>query len=318
MTPLEKHLIARIEATGPISVAEYMQLCLGHPEHGYYMTRDPLGADGDFTTAPEISQMFGEMIALCISAIWVVAGRHPWKIIELGPGRGTLMADLLRTTRLIGFEPEVWFVETSPVLRQAQSNAVPHAHWAASLSEVPAGPALILANEFFDALPVRQYLNARDGWRERQIGLVNGELAWGLSGPLPIGQVGTWYEVSPIANQIMGDIASRIGSNGGAALILDYGYRAADRPDGPTLQAVKAHGKLDALETPGETDLTWLIDFDALASSMLGLGIYQSSQRDFLANLGIGPRAEALAEANPDEIDAIADALERLTSPGQM
>ncbi|MEM7240512.1 MAG: SAM-dependent methyltransferase, partial [Pseudomonadota bacterium] len=147
---------------------------------------------------------------------------------------------------------------------------------------------------------------------------VNGELAWGLSGPLPIGQVGTWYEVSPIANQIMGDIASRIGSNGGAALILDYGYRAADRPDGPTLQAVKAHSKLDALETPGETDLTWLIDFDALASSMLGLGIYQASQRDFLANLGIGPRAEALAEANPDEIDAIADALERLTSPGQM
>ncbi|MEM7671410.1 MAG: SAM-dependent methyltransferase, partial [Pseudomonadota bacterium] len=149
MTPLEKHLIARIEATGPISVAEYMQLCLGHPEHGYYMTRDPLGADGDFTTAPEISQMFGEMIALCISAIWAVAGRHPWKIIELGPGRGTLMADLLRTTRLIGFEPEVWFVETSSVLRRAQSNAVPHAHWAASLSEVPAGPALILANEFF-------------------------------------------------------------------------------------------------------------------------------------------------------------------------
>ncbi|MBY8977332.1 SAM-dependent methyltransferase [Rhodobacteraceae bacterium NNCM2] len=318
MTPVERILVKMIEASGPISVSTYMEACLGHPEHGYYMTRDPLGAAGDFTTAPEISQMFGEMIGLWTAMTWVAAGRHPWKVIELGPGRGTLMADILRTGRMIGFEPEVWFVETSPVLRAKQAEQVPQANWVNSFAEVPEGPALILANEFFDALPVQQYLWSPEGWRERRIGLIDGKLGWGLSGVLPIDHLGTWVEISRGANQIAGQIASRIGSHGGAALIIDYGYRSDDRPDGPTLQAVKAHKMVDALTTPGEADLTWLINFDALGSSMLGLGTYRSDQGAFLTRLGIGQRAAALAEARPDEADAIADALERLTSPDQM
>lgn len=318
MTPLEKLLIARIEATGPISVADYMQTCLAHPEHGYYTTRDPLGTAGDFTTAPEISQMFGEMLGLCTAAIWAATTRESWRIIELGPGRGTLTADILRTIRLIDFDPEVWFVETSPALRAEQARRVPGANWADQLADVPHGPALIIVNEFFDALPVRQYINSPQGWRERQLGVIDGQLGWGLSGVLPFGQIGLWYEVSPMANRIAGEIASRIGSDGGAALIMDYGYSAVDRPAGPTLQAVKAHQKVDPLETPGEADLTWLVDFDTIASSMLGLGVYQTNQRNFLGNLGIGQRAAALAAANPDRAGAVADALERLTSPDEM
>lgn len=311
-------MIALINAQGPISVATYMGMCLGDPEHGYYMTRDPLGRAGDFTTAPEVSQMFGEMIGLWATMTWAAAGGHDWKVIELGPGRGTLMADILRTGEMIGFGPEVWFVETSPILRAKQEEQVPGANWVDSFDMIPPGPALILANEFFDALPVQQYLWSPEGWRERQVGVIDGRLAWGLSGPLPVNHPGTWYEVSRAANSLSGQIAARIGTHGGAALIIDYGYRSEDRPDGPTLQAVKSHRKADALVLPGEADLTWLIDFDALGTAMLGLGVYRAAQGPFLTKLGIGQRAAALAEARPDEADALADALDRLTSPAEM
>ena len=164
MSPLEQIIHAEIVAGGPMSVARYMDLCLGHPEHGYYLTRDPLGGAGDFTTAPEISQMFGEMLGTWVAAVWIDAGRPDLRLVELGPGRGTLMADMLRVLGRAGATPEIWLVETSPTLRAIQARAVPDAIWAESCEEVPDGPAVIVANEFLDALPVRQFLSGPKGW----------------------------------------------------------------------------------------------------------------------------------------------------------
>lgn len=347
MSPLDRLIRAEIEAAGPISVARYMALCLGHPEHGYYATRDPLGQAGDFTTAPEVSQMFGEMIGLWLVERWQAMGGGSTRLVELGPGRGTLMADALRVGARAGFAPDLWFVETSPALRAAQAERVPHAQWAERLADVPEGPALILANEFFDALPVHQFLATPEGWRERQIGLVGGALAWGLSAPLPGGPgplrsaalsrcgppatkrpralrspsdcaaAPGWAERSPMAEAVASEIAARVRA-GGAALLIDYGYGAADRPPGPTLQAVRAHRKADPLHAPGEADLTWLIDLDALAGEFRGLETWHTTQGAFLARLGIGQRAAQLAAARPDQAEAVADALERLTGPDQM
>ncbi|MEM6906728.1 MAG: SAM-dependent methyltransferase [Pseudomonadota bacterium] len=309
MTPLEAVIRARIAQAGPMSVAEYMALCLGHPQHGYYMRQDPLGAAGDFTTAPEISQMFGEMIG-----IWARAVAPGLPLIELGPGRGTLMADILRVTG----PRQVWFVETSPTLRAEQASRVPDAQFVETLAEVSETPALILANEFFDALPVRQYLQTPEGWRERQVGLVADQLTFGLSAPLPLTPPRTdWWEQSALAEGVAAEIARRV-AMGGAALIIDYGYRAADRPKGPTLQALRRHAPAGPLAAPGEADLTWLPDFDALAEAFTGLDIHHAEQGAFLARLGIGMRAEALAKARPTEAASLADALERLTAPAQM
>ncbi|MEO1494675.1 MAG: SAM-dependent methyltransferase, partial [Pseudomonadota bacterium] len=162
-----------IAQTGPMSVARFMELCLAHPEYGYYRTRDPLGAEGDFITAPEISQMFGEMIGVWLVQVWRDMGEPPVKLIELGPGRGTLMADALRVMDRAGMAEvaQIWFIETSPALRTAQAKRVPQARWADRIDDVPKGPSIVLANEFFDALPVRQFLCAADGWRERVVGL---------------------------------------------------------------------------------------------------------------------------------------------------
>ncbi|HSF96718.1 MAG TPA: SAM-dependent methyltransferase [Thermohalobaculum sp.] len=316
---------AQIRATGPMSVADYMALCLGHPRHGYYVTRDPLGAAGDFTTAPEISQMFGEMIGLWLAQVWAGMGRPAaFRLVELGPGRGTLMADALRVGRAVPDfvqAAEPWLVETSPTLRAAQAARLPDAQWADRLDEVPGGPILLIANEFLDALPVRQYLATARGWCEKRVGLQGDRLVWGLSAALPGGcdaPEGAWREESPAADSVAGQIAARIARDGGAALIVDYGYRAADRPPGPTLQALRRHAPADPLEAPGEADLTWLIDFDRLAGKLAPLNTACALQGAFLARLGIGQRAGMLASARPGEADAIADALERLTAPAQM
>jgi SAM-dependent MidA family methyltransferase len=316
---------AQIRAAGPISVADYMALCLGHPIHGYYVTRDPLGTAGDFTTAPEISQMFGEMIGLWLARVWRDAGRPaPFRLVELGPGRGTLMADALRAARVApGFHAaaDLWLVETSPRLRAEQARRLPGARWADRLAQVPEGPMLLVANEFLDALPVRQYLATAGGWREKRVGLDGDRLIWGLSAPLPGGRdapEGTWREESPAADAVAGEISGRIAQDGGAALIVDYGYCATDRPPGFTLQALRRHGAADPLAAPGEADLTWLIDFDRLAAGLAPLGTACAAQGAFLARLGIGQRAAALAAARPGEAGAIADALERLTAVDQM
>jgi len=325
VTDLADIRCAQIRAGGPISVADYMAHCLGHPQHGYYITRDPLGAAGDFTTAPEISQMFGEMIGLWLAQVWLDAGRPaPFRLVELGPGRGTCMADALRAARAApGFAEaaDLWLVETSPRLRDEQARRLPSAQWAESLDDVPDGPTMLIANEFLDALPVRQFLATAAGWREKQVGLDGDALIWGLSPPLPGGcdaPKGSWREESPMAERIARDIAGRIDRQGGAALFIDYGYRAADRPPGFTLQALRRHAPADPLAEPGAADLTWLIDFDRLTESLAPLATACAPQGAFLARLGIGQRAAALAAAKPDEAETIADALERLTAAEQM
>jgi SAM-dependent MidA family methyltransferase len=325
VTALTDIIRARIRADGPMSVADYMALCLGHPRHGYYTTRDPLGAAGDFTTAPEISQMFGEMIGLWLAQVWADAGRPaPFRLVELGPGRGTLMADALRAARAApGFAEaaDLWLVETSPALRAEQAKRLPAAQWVARLEEVPEGPCLLVANEFLDALPMRQFIASAQGWREKLVGQGPEGLVWGLSPPLPDScdaPEGAWREKSTLAEAIAGQIAARIGAEGGAALIVDYGYRAADRPPGFTLQAVRGHAPADPLAAPGQADLTWLIDFDRLAAGLAPLATVTAPQGALLARLGIGERAAQLAAARPGEADAVADALERLTAADRM
>lgn len=326
MTPLEKLVRREIAETGPMTAARYMELCLGHPTLGYYATRDPFGAKGDFVTAPEISQMFGEMLGGWIAAVWRSMGRPSFRLVELGPGRGTLMADALRVLSAAAGArdaAEVWFVETSLRLRAEQARRVPPARWAERLDDVPEGPFVLIANEFLDALPVRQFLKTAEGWRERLVGLREGSLAWGLSEPLPgrdQAPVAAWREMSPAADAVAAGIARRLAAGPGAALLVDYGYVAADRPPGITLQAVRRHARLDPLDSPGEADLTWLIDFDALARALAAEGatVRVAEQGAFLARLGIGQRAASLARARPDRADSLADALERLTGAQAM
>lgn len=325
MTPVEKLIRREIAQTGPMTVARYMELCLAHPQHGYYARRDPMGAAGDFTTAPEISQMFGEMLGAWVAAVWQTMGRPAFRLVELGPGRGTLMADALRVLTAAGARDaaELWLVETSPALRAEQARQLPGARWADRLGVVPEGPFVLISNEFFDALPVRQFLKTPEGWRERLIGLAETRLAWGLSDALPGSDdapVAAWHEVSTAADAVAAETARRLAAAPGAALLIDYGYRAADRPPGFTLQAVKSHARAEPLESPGEADLTWLVDFDALARALAAAGatVRTSEQGAFLARLGIGQRAAALARARPDRADALADALERLTGAEAM
>lgn len=304
-------------------VSEYMALCLGHPRYGYYTSRDPIGAAGDFTTSPEVSQMFGEMIGLWLASVWCAAGRPGGvRLVELGPGRGTLMSDALRAAGPFGLPQaaELWFVETSPVLRAAQGERHPSAQWAERLEDVPGGPMLLVANEFVDALPIRQFIASPEGWRERMIGLRDGHLAWGLSPVLeggPTAPAGTWTERSQAAEALADEINRRLQSGIGAALLIDYGY-TAPRPAGWTLQALRAHAPTDPLERPGEADLTWLVDFAALARRFGELEVQLSDQGAFLAALGIGTRAQQLASAAPAHADNVADALERLTAANRM
>ena len=316
MSPLEAIIRAEIATAGPMTVARYMELCLAHPQYGYYRTRDPLGTAGDFTTAPEISQMFGEMLGVWVAHVWDGLGRPGFRLVELGPGRGTLMADMLRVVRRAGAEPEIWLVETSPSLRAAQARSVPGANWTDRPDKVPEGPAIIVANEFLDALPVREFIRGDAGWHERLVGLRDGSLAWGLSEPLPpVALAGDWAESSAVAEGALDWIAARLSAGTSAVLLIDYGYRSDDRPAGPTLQAVRDHQKTDPLTAPGMSDLTWLVDFDHIARR---LGARVATQGGFLAALGIGERAAALARAAPDRAGEIADQLERLTAPKQM
>ncbi|MBF9194409.1 SAM-dependent methyltransferase [Microvirga sp. BT290] len=304
-----------------------MSVCLRH----YYATRDPLGAAGDFTTAPEISQMFGELIGLWMLEVWNGMGRPaPCRLVELGPGRGTLMADLLRATRLLpDFKgaPTVHLVETSPSLRQRQQDALAESEftvqWHDRFEDVPSGPILLVANEFFDALPVRQFLGTNRGWCERLVGLDDEHLILGLrpepepalGKPLRLGDVLEWPGVSV---DIMGTLAGRLARDGGAALILDYGYWGP--AFGDTLQALKNHRPVDPLQEPGEADLTTHVDFHRLAQAAAtqGARVHGTvTQGEFLQALGIETRAEALkARATPAQAADIDRALTRLTERG--
>jgi len=331
---LSNHLLARIAQNGPISVADYMTECLLHPVHGYYTTRDPLGAQGDFVTAPEISQMFGELVGLSLAQSWLDQG-HPdhFVLAELGPGRGTLMADILRATRSVpGFHDaaEIVLLEVSPALRDVQAQTLQgHSpRWIDLITALPEAPLFLVANEFFDALPIRQFLRDGDGWRERLIGANDKSLTFGLGPQAP--QValkdrledtkdGDLVELCAAAIPIMTVVAGHIGTHGGAGLIVDYGDWHSL---GDTFQALKRHERTDPLDTPGQADLTAHVDFEPLALAARAAGCAHSrltTQGVFLERLGITARAQALARSlGGSELDSVIDAHRRLTHPEEM
>ncbi|CAJ0850931.1 hypothetical protein AMST5_00342 [freshwater sediment metagenome] len=329
MNALKQEIATMIAHEGPITLERYMSLCLGHPRYGYYMTRDPFGAEGDFTTAPEISQMFGELLGVWVSEAWRMAGSPaPARLIELGPGRGTLMSDVLRVARISpGFFDaiSVHLVETSPVLRRVQEQTLARStkmvSWSGDANDTPAGPAFILANEFFDALPVRHYVRTLSGWRERLVGLnASGGLVFGLADeiePALTAQAreGSIIEVSPASQRVMSDIAGRLVREGGVMLVVDYGY--PETSFGDSLQAVSRHAYVDPLAEPGEADLTAHVDFAALARAARAQGarvIGPVTQSQFLLQLGIERRAQALMKkATAEQAQAIVDAFDRLT-----
>ena len=304
MTPLERALRERIQAEGPISVEAYMEACNTY----YYATRDPLGARGDFITAPEVSQMFGEMVGAALADCWKRAGAPDDAIYaELGPGRGTLAADALRMLRAAGFRGEVHFVETSPVLREAQRQAVPDAKWHEAIDDLPARPLLLVANEFLDALPVRQHV---DGI-ERRVTIAAGGLAFDRDGAI--------VETSPARDDAVMAIATCLVARGGVALFIDYGH--ARSAPGDTLQAVRGHGYAPILANPGEQDLTAHVDFEAVGAAARDAGTAVTSvlgQGEWLLRLGIEARAQSLSRANPERAGEVQSALERLTSRDQM
>jgi SAM-dependent MidA family methyltransferase len=316
----------RIAAEGPIGVADYMALCLGHPEHGYYMTRDPFGAAGDFTTAPEVSQMFGELVGLALALAWEEQGRpDPFVLAELGPGRGTLMMDALRATRRVpGFHAaaRLWLVEMSPVLRAAQAaRLAPHAPIRAErFADLPDAALFLVANEFFDALPVRQFLRTHRGWQERQVALAgDGRLRFAARAGAPPPRLGrdapegTVVELCPAGEALAGEIGTRLAARGGLALVIDYG---AWQGSVDTLQAVSRHRHVDPLADPGGADLTAHVTFSALvaaATANLARAFPLVTLGEWLMRLGIGERAEALARAAPARREEIMGQLDRLT-----
>jgi len=325
-SPLAAKLVREIERAGPIPVAQFMAEANAH----YYATRDPLGTAGDFVTAPEISQMFGELIGLWLADLWMRAG-SPGDVhyVELGPGRGTLAADALRAMRSVGLEPPVHFVETSPVLREAQATRVPQAKWHDSVATLPGdGPLFVVANEFFDALPVRQLVASGTGWRERTVAFADGAFAPALGEAvpdslLPEALVGaamdTIVESCPAARAICAELSARIADQGGAAIVVDYGHQGPAAGD--TLQAVRRHDYADPFADPGERDLTAHVDFAALAREGRATGLKvtgPAGQGEWLERLGLSARASALAAAQPASAAEIAMAKDRLAGPDQM
>lgn len=330
MTKLHDLIAARIAATGPITLADYMADALMHPTHGYYATRDPLGAAGDFTTAPEISQMFGELIGLSLAQAWIDQGQpSSFALTELGPGRGTLMADILRaTSKVAGFATaaQVHLVETSSKLRDEQASRLPDAIWHDDVSTLPDLPLFLVANEFFDALPIRQFQRDQNGWREVQVGHQSNALVCGLSAATHMAllkhrlsdtETGDIVEHCPALPTITQTIAQRIATYGGAALILDYGdWRSL----GDTLQALKDHAPTNPFADVGEADITAHVDFEAIANAAAPAKYTRlSTQGVFLERLGITQRAQNLAKnLSGDALDSHIAAHRRLTHPTEM
>ena len=315
-----------IRNTGPISLTQFM----GESNARYYASRDPLGTDGDFVTAPEISQMFGELTGLWAADMWIQAGRDEYvQYVELGPGRGTLAKDVLRAGAKYGFTPQVHFVESSTTLRQEQAKAVPQAQWHHDLSTLPTDvPLVFVANEFLDALPVRQLVKAAPGWRERKVGL-DGEAFVFVAGEQPMDAAvpadwldapeGTILETCPGAAATVYEVAGRLTQQGGAALFIDYGHTVLQA--GSTLQAEREHRKIDPFEAPGEADLTALVEFETLAriaQSREARHVGTVEQGAWLRALGIEARAEALAAKAPHYASEIHEAMQRLVATDQM
>ena len=331
MTPLGDLLVTRIRAAGPITLADYMTDCLMHPTLGYYTTRDPFGVAGDFTTAPEISQMFGELLGLCLAQSWLDQG-SPARITlaELGPGRGTLMADVLRATKGVpGFHAalQVVLVEASPVLRaiQRQTLASYPVQWRDSVHDIQQAPLYLIANEFFDALPIRQFQRDGAGWRERLVGAKGEALHLGLSDIAPVAALahrlgatasGDIVELCPMAAAIIAVLGQRIATHGGAALIIDYG---GWNSRGDTFQAMKSNAYTDPFAEPGQADLTAHVDFAALAAAAAPAQSSYTTQGAFLTQLGITARAARLDQSLQGEaLQLQRVALHRLTADAEM
>lgn len=331
---LAEKLAAQIAAGGPLTVAQYMTACLHDPQFGYYATRPALGEGGDFVTAPLVSQMFGELVGVWAAVSWELMGRpETVRLVEMGPGDGTLMGDVLRAARMApGFldAADVWLVETSEPLKARQRERLGDGpRWAASLAEVPGeAPLILFANELLDCLPVRQFVRTATGWAEQVVGLADqggsgGRLAFGrVATPagtlLPDAREGAVFEHSAAQEALGSEIGARVVRDGGAALLIDYG-RA--RPGfGDTLQALRQHERVDPLACPGEADLTVHADFPAVMAAAEGEGAQAAilTQAEFLARLGIGERAEALVRARPDKAPVVGRQLNRLVAADQM
>jgi len=339
MTPLKRRLIATIAATGPIDISQYMAQCLFDPQDGYYTTREPFGASGDFVTAPEISQMFGELIGVRMLSAWRAIGAPSDVVLaEIGPGRGTLMADMLRTLRKLDAtllaNARIAMIEASPRLAQVQRQTLAGSgveiSWHGDVASLPHGTLLLVGNEIFDAVPVRQFVRAHGGWRERMVGLDAGGAMTFVAGAgtldaamLPAGareaSDGAILELSPQREALMAALAQRIAGTGGYGLFVDYGHALPGIGD--TLQAVRRHRPEGVLEHPGEADLTAHVDFHALAleADRHGLATRLTSQGDFLTGLGLVERAGALgARADEGARKALRAAVERLAGPEAM
>jgi len=336
-SPLQSEIKRLIKSTGPMPVWRYMELCLMHPKHGYYVSRDPLGREGDFTTAPEVSQMFGELLGLWAASVWKAIGSPPvLRLVELGPGRGTMMADVLRALRVLPplyQSLSIHLVEINPVLCDKQASTlsgVRNISWHDTIDEIPEGPAVILANEYIDVLPIHQVVRRENGWHERVVDLdEDGELIFGAAAePIPrfdvllpplvrAAPVGAVFEWRPDA-EIM-KIASRVRDQDGAALIIDYGHMRSDAGD--TFQAIARHSFTDPLKAPGQADVTAHVDFQALARAAEDLGARVHgpvTQGEFLKRIGIETRAVTLmAKATPEVSEDISGALKRLTDSGR-
>jgi SAM-dependent MidA family methyltransferase len=335
-SPLQSEIKKLIKSTGPMPVWRYMELCLTHPAHGYYVSRDPLGREGDFTTAPEVSQMFGELLGLWAASTWKALGAPPsLRLVELGPGRGTMMADALRALRVLPQLHQVLhvhLVEINPVLREKQKSILSAAHnttWHNSIDEVPEGPAIIFANEYFDVLPIRQAVRGETGWHERVVEIDDsGKLVFGVARELiphfdvllpplvraaPLDAIFEWRPDTEIMK-----IATRVRDQDGAALIIDYGHMRSDAGD--TFQAIARHSYADPLKNPGQADLTAHVDFQALARAAEDIGARVHgpvTQGEFLKRLGIETRALALmAKASHEISEDISSALKRLIDSG--
>lgn len=328
MTPLEEVIRGIIAGEGPMPIDRYMGLCLGHPQYGYYMRRDPFGARGDFITAPEVSQIYGELIGIWAIAAWAAMGKPAaFHLVEPGPGRGTLMSDIVRTARKAAPDfmaaAKLHLVETSPVLRGLQRQALGDGvTWHNRFEEVPEGPMILVANEFFDAIPVRQF-ERRDGrWHERVIGIKDDALVLGLVAAEigGLGKDGDIIEFAPARNAIAMAMGERLARHPGAALIIDYGYLATQPAD--TLQAMRQHAYVSILESPGDCDLTAHVDFEALGKAMEqgGAAVHPAlTQRDFLLAMGLEQRTAMLsASADPPTRAILQRQMTRLAEPSQM
>ena len=337
MSPLAETLKETIQRDGPISVEQWMSVCLSDPSHGYYTSGQPFGGQGDFITAPEISQMFGELLGLWAAVVWQQMGSpRNVQLIEVGPGRGTLMSDALRAMRGVpGFLDAISLnmVEISPVLTQVQKQKLASTdvsiNWYGAIKEVPSGPSIIIGNEFLDALPIRQWVKDGGEWFERCVGFVDDQFAFVLGEVVDAQQVptpfraapdGSIFETSPVSKEATTSISQRVCADGGAALLIDYGY--AEKSTGDTFQAVKDHKYADPLDNPGQQDLTAHVDFADVAKTASEGGARPwgpISQGDLLERLGISARATSLlTTATKEQAVELASARQRLTAPDGM